>query len=102
MLSNGTSKRFEESLLNVRLSTGVSISSTLNGSTAVPVFTVVPWSGIALIVGEAPPFGGVVVIARLQPSARLPSSPGPSSRTYRDHVPFGACPLNTDNCALYG
>src|SRR5262245_54243912 len=57
---------------------------------------------MSLIVGAAEPVADTVVIARLQPAAKLPRSPGPSSNTYNDHAPLGTTPLNTDNGAVYG
>src|SRR5438445_585259 len=37
-----------------------------------------------------------VLIARLHPPAIFPASPAVSSTTYKDQVPLGSIPLNTD------
>ena len=36
-----------------------------------------------------------VVMLTLHPPAKLPASPGPSSRTFNDHVPLASVPLKT-------
>src|SRR5882762_5741810 len=70
----------------------LSTSPIVNGMAAVGVFTVVSWFGISLIVGAAPVADKVFTV-KLQPPAKLPESPAPSSTTYNDHVPFGSAPL---------
>jgi hypothetical protein len=48
------------------------------------------------------PAGATVVTAKLHPPAKLPRSPGPSSKTYNDHIPLGTVPLKADNAAANG
>src|SRR6267143_706266 len=96
MLLVGTKVGLDEVALNARLPTGVSASLIVNGIAGVGVFTVVTWSGISLIVGAAGPPPTVVTV-RLQPPAKLPWSPGPSSNTYNAHAPLGCVPLNVEN-----
>src|SRR5262245_30410576 len=43
-----------------------------------------------------------VEIVRIQPPAKLPWSPPPSSNTYNDHTPLANCPLKEDNVVAYG
>src|SRR4051794_39012338 len=44
----------------------------------------------------------VVVMVRNQPAAMEPRSPGPSSKTYKDHAPLAEEPLNAERVARYG
>src|SRR4051794_33784114 len=99
MLLVGTNMRFDELAVRVRLPTGVSASLIVNGKAAVAVFTVVDWSGISLIVG-GDPLDEAVATVKLHPPAIVPWSPGPSSNTYRDQLPLGDWPLNTDKAVV--
>ena len=57
-------------------------------------------AGVALGAGD--PAAATVVTVKLQPPAKLPWSPGPSSKIYNDHPPLGDVPLNADNAVAYG
>jgi hypothetical protein len=63
---------------------------------------------VAVGVGEGVPLGvglttaATVVTVTLHPPAKVPWSPGPSSNTYKDHVPFGAEPMKSDKAIEYG
>jgi len=98
MFALGTRLVLFELPLSVRLPTGVSGSETVNGIAPVDVPAGVVRSRILLIVGGNGP-AAVVVIVRLQPVPKFPKSPGPSSYTYNDQVPFAFVPLNADNSA---
>jgi hypothetical protein len=60
--------------------------------------------GDAVGVGDGVPAEQLVVRRSVHPPLMLPTSTPASSRTYKDHVPFGFVPLNTDNnCgSVYG
>ena len=98
MLPFGTKSVFDELALTIKLPAGVSVSLTVKARAGVGVFRAVVWLTISLSVGAAA--AGLVVIASDQPPANCPSSPFPSSRTYKDHVPFGLVPLNTESAEL--
>ena len=72
----------------------------MNGVAAVGVSCRVLWSGILLMTGSELPAAPMV---KLQPFAIWPELVlRSSSTTYKDQVPFGFVPLNTDNEAPYG
>ena len=58
---------------------------------------------VAVAVGVGDPLAAATVVTvKLQPPAKIPESPGPSSNTYNDHVPFGVAPLKADNTVANG
>src|SRR4051812_44452390 len=101
ILLNGTRRRFEELPRKLRFPTGLSGSLMLKSMVGVGVFTTVVWLGIELSVGAAPVVDAGLTF-RLQPSAKLPSSPAPSSDTYSDQVQLADCLLNADNTLANG
>ena len=75
------------------------MGATVAVAAAVGVAVVV---GVGVPVGVGDPAAATVVTVRLQPPAKLPKSPGPSSNTYKDHVPLADCPLKVDKTVAYG
>jgi hypothetical protein len=83
----------------VAVGEGVTVGATVAVAVAVGVEVAV---GAGVPVGVGDPVAPTVVSVKLHPPANEPRSPGPSSNTYSDHVPFADCPLNADNAVAYG
>jgi hypothetical protein len=100
--------------VGVGVPVGVGIGVAVGGGVGVPVgpgvglgVGVPEGGGVAVGVPVGPgvgvgPTSVTVLTVKLQPPAKVPESPGPSSKTYKDHAPLGTAPLKADNAVGYG
>src|ERR1051325_8512546 len=101
MFALGRRAVLEEFAVRTRLAAAVSASPTVKASAPVELSSLMVWLAMLEMVGGV--FGALgIEKERLQPAARLPRSPEPSSTTYSDQVPLGERPLNTDSVEVYG